>query len=735
MEKVALVVHRYGKEICGGAEYLAYLFANRLKNIYKIDVITSTAVDDSTWNNYYREGVSVEDDVTIYRFNVQTSRLWEREKALPSLLADKQHSYFEEIRTLIDIGPYCPSLFSYIRQNHTQYKALIFFTYYYYQTSICSVDIPNAILLPTAHDEINIKLNHYRKLFNDAHAFIFNTDEEKKLIERIIGCNVNVPNQIVGSGIHLPTEDEIQSYENKELRSQNYLVYVGRVSEGKGCDELVSYVQRYNAHNKRPIKLKLVGKLQLQLPADDPNIEYVGFVSDDEKNKYVYNSLALIQPSKHESLSLVVLEAMAMKVPVVVNAQCSVLLAHVKKSSAGFAFDDYKTFSTAADRLINRTQDITEIGELGRDYVKNNYSWNEIISKIRMVIDQLGYRPTTENRCECFQQKEIIPVVLASDNNYVKYLAVAIESIVKNSSKNYNYDLIVLSDGIEARKREVLISAYQRAENIRIIFVECKPRLDKYVYNFTNKQLSRATFMRFLAIDLLSEYEKIAYVDCDTVINADIADLYNIDIGENLIGGVIDPHIELMMKCDSNVYAHIKENVKRETPYFNAGVILMNLKQLRSSFSTDDLLSLAALRSWRWEDQDILNYISEGKTQLLDRSWNVIWVGDKAIQNLMELNVEYSKALSRPKIFHYAGGILPTKADVSTWSYFFWSVARRSAFYEDLLKEIGCERPIINNIFTTSGQGRKRKFLQKMKNSINKRKVKVGKFVRSFFKV
>ena len=733
MTRIALVVHRFGQEICGGAELHTRLLANKLKSIYDVEVITTTALDDSNWHNYYPEGVFQEDGFLVRRFMVQNPRKYEREQKLPFLIGDSNHSYLDEIATLIDIGPYSPELFNFVRTNYGRYRAIIFVTYYYYQTSICSLGIPNAILLPTAHDEINIRMRHYNRLFKEANGFIFNTKEERDLIEFVINQKVSSPNVVAGVGFEIPDAETLKTLEDVNLKTANYISYVGRISEGKGCGELIRYITKYNKLNRRKISLRLVGSLQMSLPENDPYIQFVGFVDEEEKNKLIRNSLVVVQPSSHESLSMIVLEAMALKIPIMVNGNSPVLASHIKKSNGGFIYTDYESFERNLKYSVENSDQLYVYGENGQRYVAENYSWERVTQKICSVINDIDFIPKEiQPKEHLTEDGEVIPIVLASDNNYIKYLAVAVESIVSNINDKHKYEIIILSDGIDSKKIRVLKEAYGEISNVFIRYVECKDRLDKYVYNFHNQQLSRATFMRFLTLEMLPEYNKIVYVDCDTVVQDDIAKLYRCDISGNYIGAVIDPHIEVIRLYDEDVNNHILCNVKRTTPYFNAGVILMNLKEIRANYSTDSLLSLAASSSWRWEDQDILNYISDRKTIFLDRGWNVLWVDNAAIQNLMEMTSDYLLALNSPKIYHFAGGILPTKNENSPWAHVFWKVARKSVFYEDFLKEMAPSRTFfVKQEVPLANNAKIQKRIAKLKRSVKKRVEKIRFFVKS----
>ena len=382
--RIGLVIQRYGQEICGGAEQLCRIFAEKLSQKYEIHIITTTAIDDSTWENYYLSGVTKDKKITIHRFSVDMNRIVTDER---NLIQDDKHTYEQEISLLQNIGPYSSELFKYIRLHHTEYQTLIFFTYCYYQTSIASMNIKNAILLPCAHDEPCIKLKHFENLFKNTPAFIFNTYKEKQLVESIIRRKITVPHEVVGCGINLPK----QSYRNKlgklKLKTDKpYLLYIGRVIQAKGCDKLFEYFLRYNNSHSQPFQLVLIGKSGMTIPQDD-HIINLGYVSEDIKNSYIMNASALIQPSVHESLSLVLLEAMSFACPVIVPEQCVVTKEHIKLSNGGWIYEDYKSFANILNEMLQDKNIIQKKGENGRLYVLKNYAWDKILAKLDKMIN------------------------------------------------------------------------------------------------------------------------------------------------------------------------------------------------------------------------------------------------------------------------------------------------------------------------------------------------------------
>lgn len=71
------------------------------------------------------------------------------------------------------------------------------------------------------------------------------------------------------------------------------------------------------------------------------DIKYLGFITEDEKNRMLEQALLFMIPSKYESLSLVLLESLAAGTPVIVNGDCNVLRGQCVRSNAGLFYSSY----------------------------------------------------------------------------------------------------------------------------------------------------------------------------------------------------------------------------------------------------------------------------------------------------------------------------------------------------------------------------------------------------------
>ncbi|MGI6124512.1 MAG: glycosyltransferase family 8 protein, partial [Acetivibrionales bacterium] len=184
---------------------------------------------------------------------------------------------------------------------------------------------------------------------------------------------------------------------------------------------------------------------------------------------------------------------------------------------------------------------------------------------------------------------------------------------------------------------------------------------------------------RLLITDVLPQYDKVIYIDSDLVINKDIAELYKQDIGDNLIGAVrhvVDGWLQN--------YLDTKLLIPYED-YFNAGVLIINTKQLAADNIMEKCIELLCGDTvYRNLDQDALNIMCRGKTCFLDDRWNVCWqfCFQEPIQSYKDI---FIKAAEQPYITHFTSQWKPWRYPDREMANFFWKYARQTVFYEEIL--------------------------------------------------
>ncbi len=388
-KKIAIINQRYGLEVNGGSELYSRQIAERLIAKYDVEVLTSCAVEYVKWSNYYKEGVETINGVTVRRFKTVHERIPKIFSALDSYMLSNPDADVETSDKWIEnMGPYCPELVEYVDEHQDEYEAIIVVTYLYYTAVKSIVRIKDkAIFIPTAHQEPFIHFDMYKKVFGAADAFVFLTDEEKDLVHAIFH-NEDVPYEVMGVGVDVPAHVDSERFK-KKYNLDEYIIYVGRIDEGKDCPRLFKYFLEYKKRNKNNLKLVLMGKAVCDIPKS-PDIISLGFVSDEDKFDGIKGAKALILPSKFESLSISVLEAMTLSIPVIVNGICDVLKGHCVKSNGGLYYKNYFEFEGCVNYMLEHPEEYKMLCANARKYVEDYFQWDDIMKKFDRIIERVG---------------------------------------------------------------------------------------------------------------------------------------------------------------------------------------------------------------------------------------------------------------------------------------------------------------------------------------------------------
>lgn len=388
-KKIAIINQRYGLEVNGGSELYSRQIAERLIARYDVEVLTSCAVEYVKWSNYYKEGVETINGVTVRRFKTVHERIPKIFSALDSYMLSNPDADVETSDKWIEnMGPYCPELVEYVDEHQDEYEAIIVVTYLYYTAVKSIVRIKDkAIFIPTAHQEPFIHFDMYKKVFGAADAFVFLTDEEKDLVHAIFH-NEDVPYEVMGVGVDVPAQVDSERFK-KKYNLDEYIIYVGRIDEGKDCPRLFKYFLEYKKRNKNNLKLVLMGKAVCDIPKS-PDIISLGFVSDEDKFDGIKGAKALILPSKFESLSISVLEAMTLSIPVIVNGICDVLKGHCVKSNGGLYYKNYFEFEGCVNYMLEHPEEYRMLCANARKYVEDYFQWDDIMKKFDSIIERVG---------------------------------------------------------------------------------------------------------------------------------------------------------------------------------------------------------------------------------------------------------------------------------------------------------------------------------------------------------
>lgn len=392
MRKIAFVVQRYGLEVNGGAELECRQLAEHMNENYEVEILTTKAVDYVTWKDEYTQNRETVNGVLVRRFSVKEPRNNKEFNRLSEKVLQGKSTKEEEELWMKKQGPYSVELVEYIKEHKEDYDVFVFFTYLYYTTYFGIQEVyDKSILIPTAHDETPIYLNIFQQMFQLPRGIFYQTKEEKEFVERKFQVK-SIPNNdgYGGVGVEVPADISAEAFRQK-YGLEKFVIYIGRIDEHKGCKDLFTYFKEYKKRNGGDLKLVLMGKEIIRVP-DTKDIISLGFVSDEDK----FNGLAacefLVLPSQFESLSMVVLEAMKIGKPVLVNGKCEVVKGHCVRSNGGLYYQNFYEFEGCMDYLMNHADICKKMGKNGQTYVAENYQWDVIIKRLSDLVEEICIR-------------------------------------------------------------------------------------------------------------------------------------------------------------------------------------------------------------------------------------------------------------------------------------------------------------------------------------------------------
>jgi len=359
---------------------------------WNVEVLTTRAHDYVTWADHYPAGTATINGITVRRFSVPRPRNPERFGRLQNFILDQEHAEKDELAWLEEEGPTSPDLLAFIRNHADDYDYFIFFSYRYWHSYWGIRTVPEkAILVPTAEHDPVIDLKFFKDLFRLPRAFVYNSEEERAMIQTLSG-NQAVPGLVVGVGTEVPSDADAGRFRKGHGIDKPYLLYLGRIDQNKGFPQLFQYFLRFKKETGSDVGLVLIGNSILPIP-EHPDIFSLGFQPEQDKFDALGGAEALIMPSFYESLSMVTLEAWALGRPVLANARCEVLQGQCRRSNGGLFYENYPEFRESLKLLLASDKLRRRLGENGRRYFEANYTWDIIEGKYLEIVRRLDEEP------------------------------------------------------------------------------------------------------------------------------------------------------------------------------------------------------------------------------------------------------------------------------------------------------------------------------------------------------
>ncbi len=388
--RIGMVVQRYGAEVTGGSESLARAVAERLAAEAEVVVFTTRAKDYVTWRNELPEGEHPKGGVEVRRFPVESERDLPSFNHFSTTLYERPHSENQELEWLKRQGPDVPRLVHSLEAERDRFDAVLFFTYLYFPTYWGLRAAPErSVLVPTAHDEPPLRLGIMQRVFAAPRAFAFCSAPEQALVRSRFDI-AGRPSAVTGIGVEVEEEGlDLEGFRIRHDVRGPYALYAGRIDAGKGCDEMLRHFGEYRRQVGGGAELLLIGKLAMPKPRE-PGVRYLGFLPEADKLAAMAGARAVICPSPYESLSITLLEAMALGTPVLATTRSPVLFDHCVKSNAGLFYSNTAEFGEALDLLVRNEALRRALGERGRRYVTANYRWDAVMARYKGLIEAVA---------------------------------------------------------------------------------------------------------------------------------------------------------------------------------------------------------------------------------------------------------------------------------------------------------------------------------------------------------
>jgi glycosyltransferase involved in cell wall biosynthesis len=380
------VVPRYGVATVGGAEMLVRALATRgTPSGWSSEIATTCAVDHASWENEVPPGESVEDGLRVLRFEVGPRDEARYAELHASVLA-RTHAYADELEWLAN-SVWSPDLERFLVDASNAYD-LVIFAPYLFGTTLWGAQIApeRSVLMPCLHDEPYAYLATVKGVVEAGRGCIFNSDAEERLARTLYSVR---DGHVVGMGFDPPGPLETTFAEHHGLG--RYVLYAGRLEEGKRVDVAVQYAMRYAAERPDPPQLVLIGRGHYEPPAEaDGIVVRAGFLPEEKKRAAYAEAVAIVNPSLLESLSIVLMEAWLEGTPVLAAAGSDVLRDHCEASGGGILFDSYESFRDGLDRLLSDEDLRDSTGQAGRHYVLKRYNWDAVTERLAAAVERLA---------------------------------------------------------------------------------------------------------------------------------------------------------------------------------------------------------------------------------------------------------------------------------------------------------------------------------------------------------
>jgi lipopolysaccharide biosynthesis glycosyltransferase len=289
----------------------------------------------------------------------------------------------------------------------------------------------------------------------------------------------------------------------------------------------------------------------------------------------------------------------------------------------------------------------------------------------------------------------VVSVAASTDAAYLPHMAALVTSVLSNASRERFIEFLVLAGGLGEADKKMLQGLESLHPHCSITFLDMS---GAFLELPLQSYFTRSTYFRLAIPELFKNHDKIVFLDTDMVANADVTELFDLNLGDNYVAAVRDLIMSSFVSMGVRPLAetgsksakhYLSENLgmgEKSGDYFQAGTLVLNLKAIRDAGVTDKMLKDLAERRFWFLDQDVLNKHLFGRVMFISPSWNTVIIDQRHLSYLSKVeNDAYKKSHDDPKIVHFAGVGKPWIDSQNPLSHYYWNYLRRTPWYEKVL--------------------------------------------------
>lgn len=306
-------------------------------------------------------------------------------------------------------------------------------------------------------------------------------------------------------------------------------------------------------------------------------------------------------------------------------------------------------------------------------------------------------------------------ICVSSSDEYLPYLCVYLKSITTHCFDKK--DVIVFNRSISEANKEKLLRYFSDDKTISIRFIDPSSLFKGVNLYISHDYFKEECYYRVAAPKLLNKYDKINFTDLDLIVKDDILKLADIDMEGYPIAACIEPiwH-ELYMQNNKihniSIRDYTDNVLKLSNPfnYYNTGVVIFDVKEYNRLNSFEMICDIVNQNRLLYQEQCALNILFNDNFCTLPNVWNYE-LAPSLISNTYKFYFydEYKAQENSAKILHFLGRYKPWKNQLEYKADIWWSVARQTPFYEEIICRM-CKNYITPELIKNAIQYRKNLF-------------------------